>query len=75
MIIRQQIDADQQGNRARVNRVLRVEDRLYVDVWQTVDATEMTLMKAVNQAVDRFVILTKSRRGYGTDERNGHETI
>ena len=52
-------------------RVLRVEERLYVEVWQTVDATELTLMRAVNQAVASFADRVENRRGYGPQERNG----
>lgn len=50
MIIRQHVD-NGLGNVVRVLRVLRVETRLYVEVWQTCDVTEPTLMRAVNKAV------------------------
>ena len=68
MIIRQRLDDVALGNKARVMRVLRVEERLYVEVWQTIDATEPTLMRAVNAAVSLFAERTKNRRGYGSEE-------
>jgi hypothetical protein len=71
VIIRQLVDDSREGNEVLVRRVLRVENRLYVDVWQTVDATEPTLMRAVNRAVDTFMLRTKLGRGYGTQEGNG----
>lgn len=70
MIILQRID-DVAGNAVRVNRVLRVENRLYVEVWQTCDATEPTLMCAVNRAVEAFVRRCKARERYGAQEGKG----
>lgn len=71
MIIRQRLDDVARGDKARVIRVLRVDERLYVEVWQTVDATELTLMRAVNQAVASFADRVEHRRGYGPQEGNG----
>lgn len=68
MIIRQRVDPVAMGNVARVLRVLRAETRLYVEVWQTLDATEPTLMLAVNAAVRQF---NRRRACYGTQEGNG----
>lgn len=56
------------GDVAQVQRVLRADTRLYVEVWQTLDATEPTLMRAVNAAVMRF---NKRRACYGAQEGNG----
>ena len=67
MIIRQRVDPECVGNRVSVDRILRVENRLYVDVWQTLDATEKTLMTAVNQAIDAFIRRCKDRRGYAEE--------
>lgn len=72
MIIRQRVDPKRVGNLVSVDRILRVENRLYVDVWQTLDATEKTLMLAVNKAVEAFVRRCRNRRGYGEE---GTETI
>lgn len=68
MVILQRI-AETVGDVVDVKRVLRVEDRLYVEVWQTCDATEPTLMCAVNRAVDAFVRRCKARERYGAQER------
>ena len=71
MIIRQRVDPVAMGNMARVARVLGAGRHLYVDVWQTLDATEPTVMRAVNQAVEQFITRVKNRRGYGTEEGSG----
>ena len=68
MIIKQTIDIDRCGNTATARRVLRVRNRLYVEVCQSLDATEPTLMRAVCQAVDEFVERAQTRRGYGWEE-------
>lgn len=59
------------GNVARVARVLGAGTRLYVEVWQTLDATEPTIMREVNRAAEQFIERVKNRRGYGTEEGNG----
>lgn len=70
MIIKQCVDEQARGDTVQVVRVLRFENRLYVEVQQGLDATEPTLMRAVNRAVTQFMQLAKSRRGYGTEKRN-----
>jgi hypothetical protein len=68
VIIRQHVDPSAMGNVAHVLRVLRADTRLYVEVWQTLDATEPTLMQAVNAAIDRF---NQRRTCHGPQEGNG----
>lgn len=70
MIIWQRV-TEQAGDTAQVARVLRVGSRLYVEVWQTADATERTLMNAVNRAIDTFILRCKFGRGYGTACQEG----
>lgn len=67
MIIRQHVDSGL-GNVVRVLRILRVENRLYVEVWQTCDVTEPSLMRAVNKAVTDY----QRRCRHGAEEGNGN---
>lgn len=67
IIIRQNID-DRLGRIVRVLRVLQVEQRLYVEVWQTADVTELDLMKAVNEAIETYDSLCGESRDGKEDE-------
>jgi len=70
VIIRQRVD-ECGGDTACVTRILRVEERLYVEVRHSADITERTLMRAVNRALGDFIIRCKYGRGYGTSHEEG----
>ena len=50
--IRQRVEVEALGDRARVTRILAVGDQVYVDVEQTLDATEPTIMAEINRALE-----------------------
>lgn len=52
--IRQNFTLGDDGDKAEVARVLMLNDRVYVEVEQTMDAREPTIMGAVTAALDRF---------------------
>ncbi len=52
--IRSRVALGATGDRARVHRILKVENRLYVEVEQTRDAKEKTIMVAVNDALQKY---------------------
>lgn len=54
VLIRQHIDSEALGNVVHVERVLSSGKTYYVELWQTLDASDTTLAKAVNQAIDAF---------------------
>lgn len=52
--IRSRLLDGETGNRARVSRVMRSGDCLFVEVEQTKDAKEPTVMVAVNKALTAY---------------------
>lgn len=53
--IRQKLNFNVHQDVARVQRILRVQDRLYLQVEITEHTTSWTLMTAVNAALDRYL--------------------
>ena len=52
--IRQNFTLGSDGDKAEVARVLQVGERWYVEIDQTMDAGEPTIMVAVIEALDQF---------------------
>jgi seryl-tRNA(Sec) selenium transferase len=52
--VRSRLLAGETGDRARVSRVMRSGDCLFVEVEQTEDAKEPTVMVAVNEALKAY---------------------
>jgi len=71
--IRQRFDLGESGDRAEVRRVIRSGRRFYVEVVQTRDAREPTIIVAVNRALDDY----ERETGIKIEERYGEtkETI
>jgi hypothetical protein len=61
VLIRQKIDVDRDGDDATVTRVLRVDDRYYVEVRHPVGTRYNTLMNAINSAIDKFLYEQRGR--------------
>jgi len=52
--IRQRFGLGESGDRAVVERIVRSGGKLYVEVSQTSDAREPTIMLAVNKALEEY---------------------
>lgn len=52
--IRSRVSLGETGDLAEVRRVVKVSDQVYVEVEQTGDAREPTIMVAVNKALQKF---------------------
>lgn len=67
--IRQRFDLGDQGDKAEVLRIVRSDGLVYVEVRQTKDATEPTVMIAVNTALDEY----ERVNGIDLEDRHGRQ--
>ena len=54
VVIRQRVSLEAEGDRAEVCRILEHGGKLYVELQQTSDAREPTIMTAVNEALSKY---------------------
>ena len=70
VVIRQHFDHGTEGDRAAVTRIFRVGPKIYVEVDHTSDASETTIMVAVNSALDEH----EKKHGTQRYEREAHDS-